>query len=499
MQELDKTARETILKELDKNGSLFSKYSLKEINGELNLLGVGGFSYVYEMNEDYALKVMGFSNRALDSDEFKSTTQIQLLLEKQSDYIMRIVDAKELSVDSWSLQLILMDKLDSLVHKDRFNNTTFTKKNLNTEAEVIKIALEIGQALAVAHSNNYLHRDIKLENIFWNNKKGIYQLGDFGIAKWAESGSAETVVYTEGYGAPEIERRLNDNYDTRADIYSFGITLYVLLNNLKFPGSQGYYPKPEIQYNPDFIFPAPLNASEGMARIIRKMCSYYPEDRYQSINEVLIELTKIIGDDVQDELLELADIVTETYRENKDTSTNSEISREKLGKRARQKQEAKLKKQEYNRQSMKYCIILTACFLLLYCGFSPDKELFTNWLFFVLPIGLLYYALLQKIKEFNIIIGIAIIVFVGFSISNIGLVATHIIVLIGVISTLPAVSVAGVLATGIWMLLDTIIGMDFLRFLNQWYIECACVFVVLYIVLRYFNIAREYRNLRNDK
>ena len=184
-----------------------------------------------------------------------------------------------------------MEKLEHIVIKERYKKIKLIKR-LCDEKEVLRFAYQIGQAIQTAHENKVLHRDIKLENIFWDEKTSSYKLGDFGIAKFVENGNAQTIVYTEGYGAPEIKKRLKDSYDATVDIYSFGISLYLLLNKLRFPGAEGYYVN-RIQYNPAFIFPAPENASEMMTRMIRKMCSYYKEERYQSMTEVLEELSKI--------------------------------------------------------------------------------------------------------------------------------------------------------------------------------------------------------------
>ena len=95
-------------------------------------------------------------------------------------------------------------------------------------------------------------------------------LGDFGIAKTVEDGKADTVVFTKGYGAPEIERRLAGDYNVTADIYSFGVTIYLLLNNLRFPASSKYVVS-DAQYEMDFIFPAPFNGSVEMVRLIQNV------------------------------------------------------------------------------------------------------------------------------------------------------------------------------------------------------------------------------------
>ena len=95
------------------------------------------------------------------------------------------------------------------------------------------------------------------------SKTGQYKLGDFGIALKTAEGMASTVAYTDGYGAPEIIRRSDDKYDVTADIYSLGMTLYVLLNRLKFPGSKGYRVNAKLQYEKDFVLPRPETGSDA--------------------------------------------------------------------------------------------------------------------------------------------------------------------------------------------------------------------------------------------
>ena len=390
MQEFDKAFVEGILCSLDEQSRLFPQFAFTKSNNGLKLLGAGGFSSVYEMYDKarpelpFALKVIGLKRHTISSAEFRNTSRIQWILCQESNYIMRVLDTRELLLffddkgniteikdaakegtitetkdaakEAWEengnslyLQFVLMERLDELIEKDRFGKAGLLRKELNTESEVLKLAFEIGQALALTHNNKCLHRDIKIENIFWDTSEQVYKLGDFGIAKWAEDRNAETIVYTDGYGAPEIERRLYDSYNATADIYSLGITLYLLLNDLRFPGSDGYYPKVEVQYHPEFVFPAPVHASEEMARVIRKMCSFYAEDRYQSMNEVLMELSMVLdseGTTVPEELFQLADIATETYKKEKAEADEGEEPKEQEKTRAKARTKTRAERKE---------------------------------------------------------------------------------------------------------------------------------------------------------
>ena len=120
--------------------------------------------------------------------------------------------------------------------------------------------------------------------------------------------------------------------------------MYLLLNELKFPGSNGYY-SVAVQYNSDFVFPAPTHASEGMTRIIRKMCSFYSEERYQTMSEVLADLSRVLdSEDIEDadELFELADVATVTFREEHNTENKKDAPKERRKTRAERKEERRI-------------------------------------------------------------------------------------------------------------------------------------------------------------
>lgn len=517
IREFDKEYMERVLWALDDNSFLFPQFALKKNNNELKLLGSGGFSSVYEMYNrerpdlSFALKVTGFRLHSVSSAEFWSTGRIQWILSQESAYIMRVLELRELVLyyddrdiitavkdatkEAWEetekslhLQFVLMEKLCKLIEKDRFSNVRLLREELCNEAEVIKFAFEIGQALATAHTNKFLHRDIKLENIFWDENERVYKLGDFGIAKWTENGNAETIVYTDGYGAPEIERRLNDNYNATADIYSLGISLYLLLNDMKFPGSDGYYSKVEVQYDPDFVFPAPVHASEGMTRIIRKMCAYYPKDRYQALNEAFLDLAHVLDTEEtegKEGLFALADLATETFREEKNAGV-SEDGREREMTRAERKEEQRIIDHLYRRDSIKYFFLITIILVLLFKGFQPHYMMAFQPLFFVLPIAVVIEALLQSIKEFQLVFGALIIVFSLVSIVSIGFTAPHIVMMLFVLTGRPVLTLASGISTGLWMLLEYTGALRFLDHLYEWHLGWVFLGILIFVVYRYF-------------
>ena len=97
-----------------------------------------------------------------------------------------------------------------------------------------KIAIDVMknmlEALKYMHANNVVHRDLKPENLILNSKTNDYDLriADFGLAAFAKPGELLKLrCGSPGYVAPEL---LDDvGYDEKADIFSAGVILYVLL------------------------------------------------------------------------------------------------------------------------------------------------------------------------------------------------------------------------------------------------------------------------------
>ena len=458
MTEFDTSKPEQLLRKLDAQGALFPEFTFSLENGQMCLLGKGGFSLVYAMesrrstNDRYALKVTGFERQLQNSADFYNASAAQRSLLEQTPYVVRILGIQERYIrldeagnilqirdtaenDSRSydlhLQLVLMERLSDLLVRDKFGKITLANPELESETGVLEFALQIGNALFYAHNNRILHRDIKLENIFWDAEAGCYKLGDFGAAKLTHNGSAETKVYTDGYGAPEIERALTGSYGPEADIYSFGMTLYLLLNELCFPGSEGYRAN-SIQYDPQFVFPAPKNASVPMTRLLRKMCSYHPSDRCRSMAEVLTELQEIAEHSsvqMEKELPPIPDLETEYYQE---TSPAPQEEKE-------ESRESRILKQRaagrnYRNAALR---IVPGAFLLMLPVFANELPSQEPWSMWVLALLLILEAALCTVRELSGLAGWLIAGFVLWSGWRTGWSGMHVAALICLMSGNP--------------------------------------------------------------
>lgn len=162
--------------------------------------------------------------------------------------------------------------------------------------EARRLAVQICSALRSMHSINMLHRDVKIENIFLDSA-GDFLLGDFGVSKQVETSDYSSLAGTQPFIAPEVwnVKNTNKRYTKTADIYSFGVTLYYLLNRNMLPLVREDSTQNEID---DAIesrlggksFPDPENGSEKFKAIVMKCCEYRAENRYQSADALLQDL-----------------------------------------------------------------------------------------------------------------------------------------------------------------------------------------------------------------
>ncbi|MCC7070856.1 MAG: protein kinase [Deltaproteobacteria bacterium] len=96
----------------------------------------------------------------------------------------------------------------------------------------VEVLVPVCQALAAAHDQHVIHRDIKPQNIFLHQTPSgeVVKVLDFGVAKLTDTGSEATrdaIAGSPAYMAPE--RLRGRPYDGRSDVYAVGITLYELL------------------------------------------------------------------------------------------------------------------------------------------------------------------------------------------------------------------------------------------------------------------------------
>ena len=155
-------------------------------------------------------------------------------------------------------------------------------------------AIQSCRAFDYAHKRGIVHRDIKPGNIMVS-KDGTVKVVDFGIARVLETSRTQTgmLIGTFAYMSPEQYH--GEHADERSDIWSFGVLFYELLTYHKpFAG-----PTPaSLMHNICNVEPAPLkevfpDCPKELDTVVFKMLRKSPGDRYQSMEDVLLDLEPI--------------------------------------------------------------------------------------------------------------------------------------------------------------------------------------------------------------
>jgi serine/threonine-protein kinase len=162
-----------------------------------------------------------------------------------------------------------------------------------TVEQALDITTAVLQALAVAHREGILHRDVKPENVMLVND-GRIKVGDFGLARPVSSATetGKSLLGTVAYIAPELLTR--GQADLRSDLYSVGVMLYEMLAG-KQPFSGDSPMRIAMQHAKT---PMPLAAlsnpavSQTVDSVIQRATAKSPQDRPKDARVFLDALRK---------------------------------------------------------------------------------------------------------------------------------------------------------------------------------------------------------------
>src|SRR5213595_3224729 len=154
--------------------------------------------------------------------------------------------------------------------------------------EIRQILVQVARALAYAHKSGIVHRDIKPDNIMFD-EHGLAVVTDFGIAKAASGGKLTGTgmsIGTPHYMSPEQARA--QALDGRSDIYSLGVVAYQsLIGRVPFDGEDSF----SIGYKHimEEIPTPPLETYDQRTTFetVKKMMAKSPDERFQSADDLV--------------------------------------------------------------------------------------------------------------------------------------------------------------------------------------------------------------------
>ncbi len=265
----------------------------------IGTLGAGGMGEVYlavdlKLDRRVAIKVLAASFSS-DPDRLRRfLREAKLTSALNHPHIAQIYEIGEENGASFLvLEYIEGDTLRDLINRGPL-----------PVSQVVKLALELADALAEAHSRGIIHRDLKLENIMVT-RRGHAKILDFGLAKvqtpegqpltehTMSLTNVGTVVGTVNYMSPE--QALGREVDGRSDLFSLGIVLYRIASGTQpFSGQTAT----EILSNIIHVAPPPMQAEGSptgpeLTAVILKCLEKDPANRYQSANELSADLRLI--------------------------------------------------------------------------------------------------------------------------------------------------------------------------------------------------------------
>ena len=270
-----------------------------------SLIGAGGMGEVYlaqdtSLNRPVALKVLP-AEVASNQDRMRrfkqEATSAASLNHPNIAHIYEIGQ-------SGDLNFIAMEYVDGTTLRDKIH------KQHEDLSKLLRALQHVAEGLAKAHDAGIIHRDLKPDNIMITSD-GHAKVLDFGLAKLVEpptttdsipSGEEPTILQqystpglilgTLGYMSPEQAQGKTKSIDNRSDIFSFGCILFeVVTGQRPFTGNDHIEilnklirePAPPLAtLNPD--------APPDLQRIVRRCLAKDPDERYQNIKDIAIEL-----------------------------------------------------------------------------------------------------------------------------------------------------------------------------------------------------------------
>ncbi len=250
-------------------------------------LGQGGMATVFKayhaaLDRYVAIKVLhpAFKEEPNFLSRFQREARVVARLEHPN--IVPIYDFAEHKGQPY----LVMKFIEGQTLKAHMNEKPLTKE------EAVQIVDDVGGALAYAHKQGVLHRDVKPSNVLLSPDGSIY-LADFGLARMAQAGastlSKDVMLGTPQYISPEQGQGVRD-LDQGTDIYSFGVLLYeMVVGRVPFNADTPFSIIHDHIYTP-LPLPSAVNPNvpEVVERVLLKSLAKDRKDRFETVEQQVI-------------------------------------------------------------------------------------------------------------------------------------------------------------------------------------------------------------------
>jgi serine/threonine protein kinase len=262
-------------------------------------IGVGSSGVVFKGVDDSsgttaAVKVLSPTFTSSEDQRQRFVRAMKTMMPIRSSRIVRLLNAGKTGPYCWvAMEHIDGDNLADLIQKIGIEGMLDWK-------EVWRVAVDIAQALSVAHENKIVHRNVTPKNILRRGSDKVCFLGDLMLAK-ALQGTLAREVTQQGqilgelpYLAPE-RTGSSSELDIRSDLYGLGATCYALLTG-KPPATGASMAEIINSIRNDKPEPpkkVQLSTNELFQDLIMALIEKEPADRIQTPVELLKELLRI--------------------------------------------------------------------------------------------------------------------------------------------------------------------------------------------------------------
>jgi eukaryotic-like serine/threonine-protein kinase len=254
----------------------------------LELLGEGGMGSVYKavdlnLNREVALKILKKECSANAEERAKLEEEARIIASINHPHVVKVFSFGE---DQGQFYLAM-----ELAEKGSLDDLMGVQQRLS-EAQVLRVGIQIAEGLDAALEHNLIHRDIKPGNILFADRQTA-KLVDFGLAAVSdEIAHARREIWgTPYYIAPE--KLDNQSEDFRSDIYSLGGTLFHAL-----AGRPPYEAETastvalkQLMSQPVSLQAFAPDVSSETAYVINRMLAKDPAERYASYPELVRHLS----------------------------------------------------------------------------------------------------------------------------------------------------------------------------------------------------------------